>query len=283
MVAQRFLYIGWSLQLCVGCLLFIISLFFEARVLSAFFQSAWVAWVLAVALETGKALAIVWYRLTTGLNCASFTLKLLSACFRAGLIIFSVTCTLLFLANYLDKPALKEAAAADQLELKQRHKNTTALQQTTSKLQQKLLVDRHQRNLADIDALYKPRIDALRDNLNLEMDNVIHGTFKGPRYREFERLLALELERHKLAIKEQTEGFDKQAVDIDSEANERREELLARQKEEVKALASRNYSLDGRANDPHVAAFINLIAEVFNTEIKPLQFVFYTQYSMAPP
>jgi len=275
MIAQRFLICGWTLQLLTGCTLFVISLYFEARVLSAFFQHAGVAWSLAIALEMGKALAIIWYRLGTRIYPAAFLLKLVSTCFRIGLILLSVLCTLLFLANYLDRPTLEQAASADQSALAERHKRESDLRQSRAKLERQRLTDIHRKKVKDIDNLYKPGIEAIRSNLRLEMDNVVHGEFIGPRYREFERLLALELDRHKKAIEDTTAEFDRQQLQLSKDASVRQQRLEDQQKKEHLDLLQRNYSLDERANDPHIIAFIHLLAEVFTATVKPLQFIFF--------
>lgn len=275
MLAQRFLIVGWSLQLFAGCILFIISLYFEARVLTAFFQSAGIAWALATALEMGKALAIVWFRLNVQLLPTAVSLKLLSACFRIGLIAFSVLCTLLFLANYLDRPALQQAANADRVDLQKRHSQESRLLKEKNELWRIRLVEDHERRTIEIDDLYKPRIESLREKLNVEMDNVVKGKFKGPRYREFERLLALELDRHVRAVDSVNSEFDYQMENRNAEIKTSGESLLARQKEESTDLALRNYSLDERANDPHITALINLFTEVFDASPQPLQIVFF--------
>jgi hypothetical protein len=57
-----FFRVTWVLQLLVGVALFAVSLLIENRVLHAFFAAPVIALTLAVALELGKAAAIVWHR-----------------------------------------------------------------------------------------------------------------------------------------------------------------------------------------------------------------------------
>ena len=62
MKLNHFFRISWVLQLLVGIGLFTVSFIIEKQILSTFLESSILALILAIALELGKAVAIVWHR-----------------------------------------------------------------------------------------------------------------------------------------------------------------------------------------------------------------------------
>lgn len=62
-MVRLFFPLTWFMQLSVGIALFLLSCWIEIQVFQFFFpDSGWLAVILAVALEVGKALAIIWNR-----------------------------------------------------------------------------------------------------------------------------------------------------------------------------------------------------------------------------
>lgn len=129
-----FFRLGWLIQLAVGVTLFTVSFLIENQVLQAFFAAPGIALTLAVALEAGKAMAIVWHRYMTyrdrlldeparlarrggpvapvgAIPEYPADTRLISGGFRLGLVVLSMTCSVLFLGVQLDRPNLEAAKA----------------------------------------------------------------------------------------------------------------------------------------------------------------------------
>ncbi len=109
MFINHFFKVSWVVQLLVGTGLFTVSFLIENRVMLAFLATPMLALSLTIALEVGKAVSIVWYRYMVAVSDSySVTVRIASWLFRIGLMVLSITCSLLFLGERLDRPYLEE-------------------------------------------------------------------------------------------------------------------------------------------------------------------------------
>ena len=89
---------SWAIQLLVGMGLFTVSFLIENEVMQAFLSTSALALGLTITLEVGKAVSIVWYRYMLAVSESySTSLRIASGLFRLGLMILSITCSLLLL------------------------------------------------------------------------------------------------------------------------------------------------------------------------------------------
>lgn len=196
-----FFKINWLIQLVVGIGLFTLSFLIENQVLQAFLNAPLIALFLALMLEIGKAMAIIWHRYLRIRNAHHYSvvMRTLSSVFRGGLVLLSLLCSLLcsllYLAQQLDRPYLQQV-------------RSQALQQIESDLdqqQQRLQAEqvdrlatlraRQQNEYTQTKAVINTRTAQLESWLHAEMNNVIGGVFKGPRYLEFEQQLTQHREK----------------------------------------------------------------------------------------
>lgn len=280
--ATVFFNLGWWLQLLSGLLLFGISLSIEAQMLSIFMQSTLLGWLLASALETGKVLAIIWYRyLRVAAGGQALGARLLGIAFRLSLLVLSAICTLLFLATALDRPQLESAMQADQLQLAEQHSKETRQRDSRYQADRERLLLQYRTTLEQIGTARNGNIDTLRERLKLEMDNVVNGEFKGPRYREIERLLnSATGDRDQITDTLKREHLAALAT-LDNRQQRLIEREHARHQQQRSALATRNYSNDERANDPRVVGFLRLCAVVLSEAVEPLVFAFWFSLLLA--
>lgn len=182
-----FFRLTWTLQLLVGVALFSVSFLIEGRILTAFFAVPLIAWTLAIALEIGKAAAIVFHRhLSQSLPDAyPVTVRLTSGVFRFGLIALSLICSLLYLGVQLDRPHVEALRRA----------GLDAIETRLGEDLERLDAEQHRRGdaqrmrqaeeLSAARAEHRRRIQDLEARLSAEMDNVVGGVFKGSRYKDF--------------------------------------------------------------------------------------------------
>ena len=275
MHSHNFFRLSWLLQLFVGIALFTVSLLLQGQVLIGFLAVPPLAWALAFSLEAGKALAIVWHRYLRGSRHAyPISTRWVSAIFRIGLLALSLICSLLFIGEHLDRPRL---AQTRQLDLQQLEAEATQALARFEQDRSASLATLRQRNADRISALRtaaERRIDRLESDLQREMNNVVKGQFKGPRYRELSRRLEDEksvltkMLQHNAA--ESTRQEERLLADLDA----RKTTLLDQFKTEREQLYARRYLHDERAADPRVVALVNLAEALVGAAPSPQAFIF---------
>ncbi len=275
MHSHNFFRMSWLLQLVVGIALFTVSLALQGVVLFGFLAAPALAWALALSLEAGKVLSIVWHRYLSGApQTYPPSTRWVSGAFRLGLLTLSLVCTLLFIGEHLDRPRLAQARQQDLRQLEARTAQLLAQHErdTTTRLEAL-----RQRNAARVSALRSTaerRIDRLETSLQREMDNVVKGQFKGPRYRE----LAQRLEKEKAALEKMLQdnaaALDKQEEKLLTEAAAAKSALLENASKSRQRLALNHYDGDERAADPRVVALVNLSRSIFGAAPSPNAFAF---------
>lgn len=282
MKLTHFFRISWSVQLLVGLGLFIVSFMIESTVLQAFIATPLLAVLLAAALETGKAIAIIWHRYL-GLHLDDSRLyprstRFASAVFRLGLVGLSVLCSLLFLSDNLDRPNLSEVRQGDLVRVEQQFSQDIANLEKSLLLRGEQLTERQRVEYNDIRQVFAQRIARLETDLKAEMDNVVNGTFKGPRYEEIEAQLALAIQARDGRLEKLSEIHRQQKALLDNELSAEETAGRHRLRTELEAqreqLMARDYADDERANDTRIVAFLKVTESVFDVTVLPLQFVF---------
>lgn len=275
-----FFRVSWSLQLAVGVCLFTVSFLIEKQVLEAFITTPILALLLAGSLELGKAVAIVWHRYMSEKPMTRYptSVRIASNFFRIGLVFLSMICSLLFLSDNLDRPNLDSVRTAETQRQETQLENYLTRIETQNTARLSTLQDTHQSEYQHLDERFKERIAIIQNELSLEMNNVVNGTFKGPRYAEIEARLNKEKALRNDALQELL-ASNKQAFEL--EASRRQAELERKQENAyLDAVKSSNeiqrndFSEDERANDSRIVSFLKVVKSVTGADLMPLQFVF---------
>jgi len=275
-----FFRLGWIVQLLVGVALFSVSFFIENAVLQAFFAAPLLALALAAALELGKAAAIVWHRylsLSTG-GGYPWATRFFSTLFRFGLLVMSVVCSLLYFGVQLDRPNLEavrssELATVDR-ELQERLRRLDAEQEDRGESDE----TRRRTQYTDTRQVYQRQVDELETLLRAEMDNVVGGVFKGPRYTELQDRLTEARAARDTALSSLSAHQSREAAEQSSrlsrEYTDLRRALIAEAEARSAAVRAATYDTDDRVNDPLVVALMRMSADVIDHQVTPPQFVF---------
>lgn len=282
MKITHFFRISWIIQLLVGLGLFAVSFMIESAVLQAFIATPFLAILLAAALETGKAIAIIWHRYL-GLHLNDLRLyprsaRLASAVFRLGLVGLSVLCSLLFLSDNLDRPNLHEVRQGDVVRVEQQFSQDVISLEKALLLRRQQLSERQKTEYDDIRQAFAERISRLETDLKAEMNNVVNGTFKGPRYEEIEAQLNVAIQVRDSRLEKLSAIHRQQEVLLDTELSAEESSGRTRLRQDLEAqreqLMTKDYADDERANDTRIVAFLKVSESVFDVEVLPLQFVF---------
>lgn len=281
MKSTYFFRINWLIQLLVGMGLFMVSFSIQNQMIQTFLATPVLALALTLALETGKALSIIWHRYMTihaDKQVYPFITRMMSNLFRVGLVILSLLCSLLFLGNHLDRPQL-EAVRSAELQTVQ-----IALDKVLTQFQYKeaqhvsQLKQRQAQEYADLKQQHQSRIDVLQANLNKEMNNVVSGVFKGKRYLEFERLLENEKAQLAEALASLSQRHLQQTITltqtVQQKVGQQRRAAKAKAEQQTALIIKHDYATDERVNDAHIVSFLKLTEAVFSLNVLPLQFVF---------
>ncbi|MFP7753712.1 hypothetical protein ACLG6S_03495 [Thermodesulfobacteriota bacterium B35] len=268
---------SWAGQLLVGCGLFLCSLLIEYRILLTFLAPASLALLLTLTLEGGKVAAVIWHYYLGYLSADAYpsSIRLTSLVFRSGLFILSMLCSMLFLTAHLDRPNLTRVRQERLAAITARARAETERVRARFGEKRRLLMMRQQEERASVTSRYQTRIDRLENLLRREMDNVVNGVFRGPRYRELERRLQEEeaslqqeleacRQRQEKAARNLEEGLEAELRTLQSDTDRR-----------LRQVASADYSTDEEVNDPRIVALLNTAAVIFHHRWQPLQFVFF--------
>jgi uncharacterized membrane protein YciS (DUF1049 family) len=267
---------SWILQLTVGIGLFLCSFFIEYRILKAFISPPLMAFFLAVTLEIGKITAIVWHYYLNHLSSYIYpgSVRLTSVLFRLGLVVLSLVCSQLFLNARLDRPNLESVKAAEMEAVEQRlHADAQRLDRQHFD-RKNAMHARHKTEYTNHSARYAGRIEQLEALLFKEMNNVVGGVFRGPRYEEFERQLRREKTTRDTAMdKLRRLQLDEMSRLEDGHTLSRKQVLMKAEKKRQQLVAD-DFADDERVNDPYIVAFLKVTHSILHATLQPLQFVF---------
>lgn len=280
MISIHFFRLSWIVQLFVGICLFTVSFLIEKQVLEAFIATPLLALLLAGSLELGKAVAIIWHRYMSEQAVTRYpaSVRLTSNVFRLGLVLLSMLCSLLFLSDNLDRPNLDSVREAEtQRQEKQLNKYLTRIEdQNKAKLAtlQKSLQSEYEH----LDKSFKDRIAVIQKELNIEMNNVVNGTFKGPRYAEIESRLNKEKDLRDTELKKLLDSnkntYKLESKQLSDDLEAKQENAYLASVKSQNDIRNNDFSEDERANDSRIVSFLKVIQSVTDAQILPLQFVF---------
>lgn len=249
--------------------------------IQTFLATPALALVLTLALETGKALSIIWHRyMTIYADKQTYPLitRMMSNLFRTGLVVLSLLCSLLFLGNHLDRPQLEAVRSAELQTIQIRQDKTLKQLQQKEAQHVSQLKQRQAQEYADLNQQHQSRIDVLQANLNKEMNNVVSGVFKGKRYLEFERLLENEKAQLATALASLSQRHLQQTITLTQTVQhkmaQQRRDVQAKAEQQKAFIIANDYATDERVNDAHIVSFLKLTQAVFKLNVLPLQFVF---------
>lgn len=284
-MSKWFYPISWSLQLAGGVVLFAVAAVLEALVLHGYLGLLWLALLLAFALEALKVLVIVVHRFLVEQRTVRypFTVRGLVHLFRLMLVALSAVCSLMFLAERLDRPHLAAVRAADLGSIEQRYADDSvgarAAHQARADAALEALDAGEQRQHAALGRRYLPTIAELEAKLDAEMDNTgAGGGFIGPRYRALQQRLADEKAAYRAALTklEQTTASNRIALmeRLEREQRATLAELQQHRDATTAAVRSSDYQGDERVEHPLARAFVNTLGAVVPRPPSTLQFVF---------
>ncbi|AGA89192.1 hypothetical protein Thimo_0322 [Thioflavicoccus mobilis 8321] len=283
-----FFRLGWTVQLFVGVALFSVSFLIELDVMQRLFGTSPAAIVLVGGFELGKAAAIVWHRYLALASSAVYPVqtRVVSAGFRSGLVLLSLLCSLLYLGAQLDRPNLVAVRAAEVARIDARLAEDLRRLETAREARFQTDEARRRTEYEDARAEHQRRIveleDRLReemeDRLREEMDNVVGGTFKGPRYLELSERLELTRGERDAALTRLSQRHLREATQLAEtlarELAAQRERLTAAAEARRQAVRTATFDDDERVDNPLVTAFLRTTDALSGHQLTPPQFVF---------
>ena len=277
--------LSWHTQFAAGVALFLISFYIEAEVLSAYYRNAPLGFTLAAALEATKAVSIVLYRyfnLTAGIRMPFFV-RMLTAVLRIGLVGFSCVCSVMYLGVQLDRPRMEavRTAAVEAVRTsyaERLHRVESGFEERLSRERSEIR-SRFQQLAEATKAQYEPRIQHLERELEKEMDNVVNGVFKGPRYLEWQQRLDTEKAAYRRLLDEYARSEARALSALYAEVEQRRREITTTLSDEhrarMQALSAKDYRGDERVENPLAVAFVAVLNAVAGLEIALLVLAFW--------
>ncbi|MCB1866616.1 MAG: hypothetical protein KDG50_14455 [Chromatiales bacterium] len=263
----------------VGVALFGVSLFFESHVLARISGVAVMGMSIAATLEIGKAAAIIWHRFLVASAAPQYDRRsrLISGGFRAGLLVLSILCSVLYLGTQLDRPGLEAQRKADLEAAEQADRDargTFARRQSEARdALTRTQAEERQRTAQT----HAGRVAEFEAALTAEMDNVQNGSFVGSRYRTFESRLERARADETTALEALAERHAGLRAQLDARQQREAEEFLhARSRAHEQALAAvlaNDYANDPRVNDRMVTSFLTLVAESGGPRLSTYGFV----------
>ncbi|MDM8539105.1 hypothetical protein QUF70_20320 [Desulfobacterales bacterium HSG17] len=272
--------ISWGILEFLFCLIGIGAAFVSFMVEKEVFyqitqKSAFSFWIVLI-LESAKVLTVIIYGFLfrTKSSEIGFSPRLIIRFFQNALFTLSVICSLALTSFYLDRPNLDKVRSDDVKMIESRYH-----------AKHELIQNRHDADIANLMARtdqksneaykrlreqYEPRINELRAELRMEMDNQVKNDFRGPRYREFEKLL----QKYEADYAEKSNAliYEKNALSLknDTALNREKESLRLAVKElvqwrnlEIKKIRTGRYTDDERANNRLISAVIRTINDGF--------------------
>ncbi|MDM8523752.1 hypothetical protein QUF80_10310 [Desulfococcaceae bacterium HSG8] len=283
----------WSVTLifyaCIGAGAAFVSFLIEKEAFFRITQEPHFSLWIVLIFEAAKIGTIIVYGLLfrTRTDIPSDTVRLVRV-FQFFLIALSFVCSLAMVALNLDRPNLEAVRAGDKKQAEADYMRDYDVIETRHDAEIKGLKSRfgskYDEAHRQLKAYYEPKIDHARNELRQEMDNVVSGTFKGERYREFERQKnLLEVEYHEklgaLSAQRAGAGENLEAA-IGAKEEERRmavENLSERKKAALDKIETGSYIHDDRVNNRMINAVLMTLNQgvfgLIGLEIRQVNFV----------
>ncbi|HOP49979.1 MAG TPA: hypothetical protein PK887_05090 [Ignavibacteriales bacterium] len=223
------------LYMLLGFAAFIVSFRIETLFLSEITGEFWISTLTIGIFEFAKVGTIVVQRylylinkFKVGIKKVSPFVRYLTLAFQILLITVSFLSSLALIANYLDKPNLNKAKEED--------------------LQ--LINKKYDAFYEELKSYYDQQIALADLDVKNEMQNVVKGTFMGPKYRE----------------------LVKRRKDLERQFNEERTKLQERKSLEIAQLENKSYSNDERVQNKMIAAFLSTLSKGLGINISYVTF-----------
>lgn len=285
MYSGLFYKLSWNAQFAAGVVLFTLSYLIESYVLTQYLDDKAMALALVGALEVSKALSIVFYRYMKTQTAIGYpaTVAALLLVFRLSLLALSIICSVMYLAERLDRPNLERVRMEDLQRVERDYaERIDSFQATFHERRARVdeeLKERYRQLARQTKEGYLPAIHELEILLNREMENVVNGSFIGPRYREIERRLqdGKARHRHQLDALREAEQAERIRVlfNLDQHHEQAMQALTIEKAVALDAVRSADYRGDARVENPLLHAMLSVNNAVFGIDISTLQFVFF--------
>lgn len=276
---------SWALQFAAGVTLFGISFYLQGDVLTAFLGEAILAFTLTAALEASKALTIVLYRVMKAQQLVNYprSVRALVLSFRIALVLLSAACSVMYLAQKLDRPNLQSVRAEDLQAIEREHAATLDRLRDAHERDRlrtaSAVEERHKGSVQALHDRFQPVLQSLEQALDREMDNGVRGAFIGPRYRELQRRLDAEKAAHASQLARLGEAAAEESERRLDTLAERYRSAVARAEQDFRSrrqqLMDQSYSGDSRVENPVVYSFLGVLHAVLGLRVESLAFVFF--------
>lgn len=223
------------LYMLLGVAAFIVSFKIETLFLSEITGEFWISTLTIGIFEFAKVGTIVVQRylyllskFKSNIKKVSPFVRYLTLTFQILLITVSFLSSLALIANYLDKPNLNKAKEEDLA----------------------LINKKYDLFYQELKSYYDTQIALADADVKAEMQNVVKGTFMGPKYRE----------------------LVKRRKDLEKQFNEERTKLQERKNLEIAALEKKSYHNDERVQNKMIAAFLTTLSKGLGINISYITF-----------
>lgn len=266
--------IGWLLLMILypgtGIGAAFVSFNMQKDVFAQMLQEGSLSFWIVFFLEAAKVGTIIVYGLLMKNRKTGITTRAFISFFRFGLILVSFSCSLALLAYGLDRPNLEKVRVEDQhrieAQYRQKQDDLKASHMAAVETAREVALQEQDQAIAELRAYYAPIIAEYRKDMRSEMNNVVNGTFKGPRYQEFERLLkTVEAEYHRKLSELRArrndghEALEERIAGMNEIYEEAREGLDREKERDMRATLTNTYVEDERAENRMIAALLRTI------------------------
>ncbi|QTA81762.1 Uncharacterized protein dnl_41110 [Desulfonema limicola] len=268
--------IGWSFLELFYCLIGVgaafVSFVIEKDVFFRITQQKDFSFWIVLILESAKVMTIVVYGFlfrTRSADIGSWN-RFIIKFFQFSLITLSFTCSLALISFSLDRPNLAKVRTEDIKLIESRYQEKLSLLQKRLESETAVLMDRtdleYDKAFQRLRNHYEPRIKELRADLKKEMDNRVGKDFKGPRYREFEKLLQITEAEYAARINALKPENMSLTASVENMINQKKQAFIKAEKElmdwrsdEIMKIRTGHYGDDERANNQLINAVLRTV------------------------
>ncbi len=261
-----------------------VSAYIECIFFASIIQDPGMAFYITSLFECAKVLTILVTRRIIIADSKGMTTPLivLGWFVKIALVIISLTASIGYLANSLDRPNLKSVQAAD------KERNEKLYQEKYSHLENQKKTDydqkiseiknRYKKRYDNLAKYYEPKIQQEERARDFEFTRKINGVRKGERYREHVRKLnelnqEYKIEKDKLSSDESQEilGYTKRN---DSVYQQKLDDLEKTHEAKLDQIVKSTYSKDSRVENKIVTSFLSTLKAAMDVDMEALTFSF---------
>lgn len=273
-----------ALYILAGIAAFLVSAYIEYIFFASLFQDPRMAFYITSLFECAKVLTILITRriIIRDSKGIATPLIVLGWFVKVALVLISLSASIGYLANNLDKPNLETVQNAD------KERNEKIYNEKYGHLEHQKKLD-HDQKISEIRNRYKQRFDSLAQYYepriqkeerarDFEFSRKINGIRKGERYQEHQRKLnelnqEYKLEKDKLSSDENQEILE-YTNRVDSVYHKKFENLENAREARLDQIIKSSYSDDSRVANKIVNSFLATIKAALGVNMKHLTFSF---------